>query len=70
MLKIDHPPNQFYSFVICENCVLVNVEYWSCAEVNIRGSTGRFYTKFSTLSFNFVRLSFYIIYTEMSSGYY
>ena len=70
MLKTDHPPNQFYSFVICENCVLVNVEYWSCAKVNIRGSTERFYTKVSTLSFNFARLSFYIIYTEMSTGYY
>ena len=70
MLKIDHPLNQFYSFVICENCVLVNVEYWSCVKVNIRGYTERFYKKVSTVSFNFVRLSFYTIYTEMSTGYY
>ena len=38
MLKIDHPPHQFYNFVICESYILGNFDYWSCGKVNIRGS--------------------------------
>ena len=39
MLEIDHSPHQFHNFVIRASYVHGNFEYWSCAKVNIRGST-------------------------------
>ena len=61
MLKIDHPSHQVYNFVTRESYVLGNFKYWSCAKVNICGSTEP--RKFLPYLQILLCLSLYIIYT-------